>query len=345
MTPTRTAKTAAGKPVTLALLEDLFGSSSERPFALRLWDGTVDGPGVGHEPSFTLVLNRPGALRRMLLPPTDLTLGEAYLRDDFDVEGDLEKATELADVLAARLRSPAMLARLARRLRELPADEVPEKSGDVTSSHLRGKLHSRQRDAAAVRSHYDVGNEFYALWLDGRMVYSCAYFETGEEDIDTAQEAKLDLICRKLRLEPGESLLDIGCGWGSLVLHAAERHGVRATGITLSERQATFARARISEAGLADRCHIEVRDYRDLPRGAVFDKVVSVGMFEHVGRARLPTYFSQAYRLTRPGGLFLNHGIVTLSSPPAPLRMLEGVMNFIPNTIASGHGYSKSIPQ
>jgi cyclopropane-fatty-acyl-phospholipid synthase len=322
MTPTRTAKTAAGKPVTLALLEDLFGPSSERPFALRLWDGTVDGPGVGHEPSFTLVLNRPGALRRMLLPPTDLTLGEAYLRDDFDVEGDLEKATELADVLAARLRSPAMLARLARRLRKLPADEVPEKSGDVTSGHLRGKLHSRKRDAAAVRSHYDVGNEFYALWLDGRMVYSCAYFETGEEDIDTAQEAKLDLICRKLRLEPGESLLDIGCGWGSLVLHAAERHGVRATGITLSERQATFALARISEAGIADRCHIEVRDYRDLPRGAVFDKVVSVGMFEHVGRARLPTYFSQAYRLTRPGGLFLNQGIVTLSSPPAPLRML-----------------------
>jgi cyclopropane-fatty-acyl-phospholipid synthase len=324
MTPTRTAKSAAaGKPVTLALLEDLFGPSSERPFALRLWDGTVDGPGVGHEPSFTLVLNRPGALRRMLLPPTDLALGEAYLRDDFDVEGDLEKATELADVLAASVRSPAQLARLARWLRKLPADDVPEKPGDGTPGHLRGRLHSRKRDAAAVRSHYDVGNEFYALWLDGRMVYSCAYFETGEEDIDTAQEAKLDLICRKLRLEPGESLLDIGCGWGSLVLHAAERHGVRATGITLSERQATFARARIAEAGLADRCRIEVRDYRDLPRGAVFDKVVSVGMFEHVGRARLPTYFSQAYRLTRPGGLFLNHGIVTLSSHPAPLRMLE----------------------
>jgi cyclopropane-fatty-acyl-phospholipid synthase len=324
MTPTRTAKAAAaGKAVTLALLEDLFGPSSERPFALRLWDGTVEGPGVGREPGFTLVLNRPGALRRMLLPPTDLALGEAYLRDDFDVEGDLEKATELADVLAARLRSPAVLARLARRLRKLPADEVQEKAGDGTARHLGGRLHSRKRDAAAVRSHYDVGNQFYALWLDGRMVYSCAYFETGEEDIHTAQVAKLDLICRKLRLEPGESLLDIGCGWGSLVLHAAERYGVRATGITLSERQAAFARARIAGAGLEDCCRIEVRDYRDLPRGAVFDKVVSVGMFEHVGRARLPTYFSQAYRLTRPGGLFLNHGIVTLSSHPAPLRMLE----------------------
>ena len=134
------------------------------------------------------------------------------------------------------------------------------------------------------------------------MVYSCAYFETGE-DIDTAQGAKLDLLCRNLRLEPGGSLLDIGCGWGSLVLHAAECYGVRPTGITLSERQATLARARIAEAGLADRCRIEVRDYRDLPRQVDFDKVVSVGMFEHVGRARLPTYFSQAQRPTRSGGL------------------------------------------
>jgi cyclopropane-fatty-acyl-phospholipid synthase len=208
-------------------------------------------------------------------------------------------------------------------LRKLPAHDLPEKAGQDTLGHPRGRLHSRRRAAAAVRSHYDVGNEFYALWLDARMVYSCAYFDTGEEDIHVAQEAKLDLICRKLRLEHGETLLDIGCGWGSLVLHAAERYGVRATGITLSERQATFARARIAEAGLADRCRIEVRDYRDLPREAVFDKVVSVGMFEHVGRARLPTYFSQAFRLTRPGGLFLNHGIVTLSSHPVPLRMLE----------------------
>jgi cyclopropane-fatty-acyl-phospholipid synthase len=155
------------------------------------------------------------------------------------------------------------------------------------------------------------------------MVYSCAYFDTGEEDIDAAQEAKLDYTCRKLRLKPGESLLDIGCGWGSLVLYAAERYGVKATGITLSEPQATLARARIAEAGLTDRCHIEVQDYRDLPQRAVFDKVVSVGMFEHVGRAKLPTYFSQAYRLTRPGGLFLNHGIITPSSRSAPLRVVE----------------------
>jgi cyclopropane-fatty-acyl-phospholipid synthase len=320
MTSTRTARTAAAdKPVALSLLEDLFGPSSERPFALQLWDGTVEIP--DREPGFTLVLNRPGSLRRMLFPPTDLALGEAYLRDDFDVEGDLEQATGLADVLGARLRSPVLLARLWR---ELPTDDFVQNGAEGPPGRPRGRPHSRGRNSAAVRSHYDVGNEFYALWLDGRMAYSCAYFETGEEDIHAAQEAKLDLVCRKLRLEDGETLLDIGCGWGSLVLHAVERYGVRATGITLSERQATFARRRIAEAGLADRCRIEVRDYRDLPGEAVFDKVVSVGMFEHAGRTSLPTYFSQAYRLTRPGGLFLNHGIVSLSSRPAPLRMLAG---------------------
>ena len=316
---------AADKSVTRALLEDLFGPPQQRTFALRLWDGTVENP--GNEPRFTLVLNRPGALRRMLLPPTDLALGEAYLRDDFDVEGDLEEATELADVIPARLRSPARLAHVARLLRKLPRNDATGSDGSRTPDLMRGRLHSRKRDAAAVRSHYDVGNEFYALWLDSRMVYSCAYFETGEEDIHAAQEAKLDLICRKLRLKPGETFLDIGCGWGSLVLHAAEHYGAGATGITLSERQANFARARIAEAGLANRCRVEVRDYRDLPKDVVFDKVASVGMFEHVGRANLPTYFSQAHRLTRPGGLFLNHGIVALSSHPAPLRMVHRALS------------------
>lgn len=322
-----TGTTGATLPTARAVLEDLFGPPSRRSFAVRFWDGTVEGPGEGHEPYFVLTLRRPGALRRMLLPPTDLALGEAYLRDDFDVEGDLEEATGLAELIAARLRSPTLLARLVRRLRTLPGDDLPEYDDTRRSRRrLTGRRHSRGRDAAAVRSHYDVGNDFYALWLDRRMAYSCAYFETGEEDIDAAQEAKLDHICRKLRLKPEETLLDIGCGWGSLVLHAAERYGVQATGITLSEPQAVLARRRIAAAGLTDRCRVEVQDYRDLPGGASFDKVVSVGMFEHVGRAKLPAYFARAYRLTRHGGLFLNHGIVTLSLHAAPARAVAKVL-------------------
>jgi cyclopropane-fatty-acyl-phospholipid synthase len=191
----------------------------------------------------------------MLLPPTDLALGEAYIRDDFDIEGNLEEATKLVEFISRRLRSPTLLARVVRGLRRLPSDDLPKNDSiRFPNRHLRGRLHSRTRDATAVRSHYDVGNEFYALWLDRRMVYSCAYFDTGEEDIDAAQEAKLDYTCRKLRLKPGESLLDIGCGWGSLVLYAAEHYDVKATGITLSEPQATLARA-----------HRRGRAYRSLP--------------------------------------------------------------------------------
>ena len=313
--------------VSREVLAGLFGPPEDRTFAVRLWDGTVEEP--QDDPRFTLVLRRPGALRRMLLPPTDLSLGEAYLRDDFDVEGDMEEAASLAaKVAAARLRSPTVLARLLSRLPALPTDDLLVKGNGASRRvpSLSGRQHSRERDAEAVRFHYDAGNEFYALWLDERMVYSCAYFQTAEEDIDSAQRAKLDYICRKLRLEPGESLLDIGCGWGGLVLHAAERYGVRATGITLSEPQAALARDRIAEAGLGDRCRVEVRDYRDLPRGTTFDKVVSVGMFEHVGRAKLPGYFAAAYRLTRPGGLFLNHGIVTLTPASVPARLARNAL-------------------
>jgi cyclopropane-fatty-acyl-phospholipid synthase len=160
--------------------------------------------------------------------------------------------------------------------------------------------------------------EFYALWLDERMVYSCAYFAAPEEDLDNAQERKLDYICRKLRLRPGERLLDIGCGWGGLIIHAAHRYGVRALGITLSEPQAEMANERIRRAGLAESCRVEVRDYWEIEDRHGYDKLVSVGMFEHVGEARLPEYFLRAHRLLRPGGVFLNHGIST--NPITPVR-------------------------
>ncbi|HEX6534723.1 MAG TPA: cyclopropane-fatty-acyl-phospholipid synthase family protein [Gemmatimonadaceae bacterium] len=301
---------AMGTAAARAVLGTLFGDPGARAFDVRYWDGTVEKGGADPAP-FTFVPRSAGALKRMLLPPSELKLGEAYVRGDVDVEGDLEAAASLADGVRARLASPARLARLARQVLALPGGASAEAPAPRRTRHgLPRHRHSRARDRAAVRSHYDVGNDFYSLWLDRNMVYSCAYFATGTEDIHAAQEAKLEHICRKLRLAPGERLLDIGCGWGGLVRWAAARHGVEALGITLSERQAALANERIRAEGLERRCRVEVRDYRDLPGDALFDKVVSVGMFEHVGRSQLPTYFRHAARLTRPGGLFLNHGIV-----------------------------------
>ena len=291
----------------------LFGPP--RDYAIRLWNGAVVGAAGSR---FVLALNHPGALRRMLIPPTDLNLGEAYVRNDFDVEGDLEAAIA-AMVRAATTRRPAReWARLTVQALLLPR---ASRSGSAPArARLSGPVHSLDRDRAAVRHHYDVGNDFYALWLDRRMVYSCAYFPAGTEELDAAQEAKLEHLCRKMRLQPGERLLDIGCGWGSLVLYAAQRYGVQALGVTLSEPQARWAQQRIAEAELQDRCRVEVRDYREVAEGA-FDKVVSVGMFEHVGRSRLPEYFGHAWALLRPGGLFLNHGISGRRVPPIWLRL------------------------
>ncbi len=180
---------------------------------------------------------------------------------------------------------------------------------DASGPALRGRRHTRARDRAAVTYHYDASNDFYRLFLDPRMVYSCAYFASTDEPLEAAQERKLDYVCRKLRLRPGERLLDIGCGWGALIMHAAARYGVRADGITLSEQQAELARARIREAGLEDRCTVRVADYRDLDRVEAYDKLASVGMFEHVGEAAMDAYFRQALRVLRPGGAMLNHAI------------------------------------
>ncbi|OWL94463.1 hypothetical protein CBQ26_16480 [Deinococcus indicus] len=191
---------------------------------------------------------------------------------------------------------------------DLPA-LPPTEAGNAS---LEGPQHSRERDQQAISYHYDVSNDFYKLWLDRRMVYSCAYFPTGTETLDGAQEAKLDLICRKLRLQQSEYLLDIGSGWGGLAIHAAQRYGARVLGVTLSEAQLHEARARAGAAGVADRVTFELRDYRDVlahaPEGG-FDKIASVGMAEHVGRRNMPTYFRAAYTALKPGGLMMNHAI------------------------------------
>ncbi len=290
-----------------AAAEAVFGPTDRRDFALRYWNGEAERP--AGDTRFTIVLNRPSALRQMLLPPSELRIAEAYVHGAVDVEGDLEAATTIGDRVRHRLDA-IRIARAVRALLSLPRESPVDRKTRRLGAPGLARRHSRGRDRAAVRSHYDVGNEFYSLFLDERLVYSCGYFPTGEESLDVAQIAKLEHLCRKLRLRRGERLLDVGCGWGALVRHAAARHGVDALGITLSDEQATLARDRVTAEHLAERCHVDTTDYRDLSTAQPFDKVVSVGMFEHVGRSQLRAYFERMFALTRPGGLFLNHGIV-----------------------------------
>ena len=311
---------------TCVLLERIF--PSPRSFAIRLW-GQGEIP-ADTQADFTLVLNHPGALRRMFSPPIELSAGEAYIYGDFDIEGDIYSFYNLLDALVSQNFTPGEAASLVREIQRLP-NTGPEREITRQPARLTGKAHTPQRDMQAIRFHYNVSNEFCSLWLDRLMQYSCGYFPTGSEDLDTAQELKIEHICRKLRLKPGERLLDIGCGWGGLVIRAANTHGVIALGVTLSDKQAAFAQQKAASAGITDQVHIEMCDYREL-EGESFDKIVSVGMFEHVGRKHLPEYFAQAYRLLKPGGLFLNHGIARRAQA-ADLAQLKGLDG---NNLAAG---------
>jgi cyclopropane-fatty-acyl-phospholipid synthase len=289
-------------------------SGDTREFPVRLWDGTVLPPSRPSGVRGALVLTRPRALEAFLPPVAERDLAEAYLDGDLELEGDAVAVAEAAfrwEGPPARARTFAAVVRVAARrgLARLAG------TSDV-DARLRGRVHSENRDRQAVRHHYDVSDDFYRLFLDGEMVYSCACFAPGASSLEEAQRAKLELVCRKLALAPEERFLDVGCGWGALVAHAG-RHGAAATGITVSERQLAAASRRVSATPAA---RILAADYRRLPSGERFHKIASVGMMEHVGRGRLAEYFGAMHRLLHPGGLLLNHAIADTSGGKTAMR-------------------------
>jgi cyclopropane-fatty-acyl-phospholipid synthase len=289
---------------SLAVLRELFGERLGRDVGVTLWDGSAV---PAERPAFGLALNAPFALRAAFTPPLDLNPGRAFVEGWLDISGDIEAALDGIERAVARLPKLA-LAKLATLIARIPA---PPRVADHHGARLSGKVHSKSRDAAAIGFHYDQPVAFYRTFLGSELVYSCAYWDDRVTTLEGAQRAKLDLVLDKVRLRAGQTFLDIGCGWGALVIRAAER-GARALGITLSQRQHEEAQRRIAAAGLGDRARVELRDYRDLS-DEKFDAIASVGMIEHVGRERQPEYFSCAYRALRDGGLFLNHGIVQQS--------------------------------
>lgn len=286
------------------LIDRVFRDHPSRNFAVRLWDGREIA--WSNAPDFAIAFADPETFRHCFTSADPAQFAEAYVNGRLLIEGDLWAASALAGFFRT------LRLGLRERLRLVPKLVVP------------ASPHTIERDREDVKAHYDLSDEFFRLFLDDRMVYSCAYFSSPEQSLEEAQERKLDLICRKLALQPDESFLDVGCGWGALPIWAAQHYGVRAHGITLSEKQAAEARRRIKAAGLGDRVTVELSHYADLPSER-FDKVSSVGMYEHVGLAKLPEYVRAVHRAVRPSGLFLNHGI---TEPPGGPRRTGGSFVF-----------------
>jgi cyclopropane-fatty-acyl-phospholipid synthase len=302
---------------TKPLISEIERAFPERPFTIELWDGSRIPSTDGRGPTFTA--RSQDALLHALARPDQLQLGlgRAYVSGALDVD-DIDAVIDLMNEWKPAMPDKVGTARLvAAAVRTVGIHRPPP--APKAELHLRGRKHTTDRDREAVRHHYDVGNEFFSLFLDRSMTYSCAFFSrvprrrgilSRDEapTLEQAQEAKLELVCTKLGLQPGERVLDVGCGWGSFVIHAAQRHGVEAVGITLSEPQAELARRRVAEVGLSDRVEIRVQDYRELA-GERFDAVASIGMVEHVGEAQIDRYAEQLASMLRPGGRLLNHGI------------------------------------
>jgi len=302
--------------MTAAVVEGrLLGLVSERirqaraPVNIRLWNGQVI---PAPEPAPVTLTVRSARALTQLARPTLGDLAKSYVEGEIDLEGSLRDVLRAGEVLVS--------------------DQQSTYGGSVP--RWKWWLHSKVSDRRNVQHHYDVGNEFYGLWLDRNRVYSCAYFKSPDDTLDQAQEHKLDHICRKLLLEPGQRLLDIGCGWGGLMLWAARHYGARTLGITLSQQQHDYVRDTIRALKLDDRCEVRLLDYRDLSEDEPFDKISSVGMFEHVGRHNLPVYFAKIQRLLKPGGLVMNHGITTNSLEGAQLG--SGIGEFVDEYVFPG---------
>ena len=298
------------------MFSSLFFSQFERrlkagdvPLAMRFWNGTTV---VGQEPPrLTVVVKTPRAIST-LAAPTMGSLARCYVEQQIDVEGNARDILRIGEAFSGAVGA---VRRGGRRLRAWAK-------------------HTRLFDRKAIQSHYDVGDDFFGLWLDANRVYSCAYFRRADDTLEIAQEQKLDHICRKLQLAPGERFLDIGCGWGALVMRAAQRYGAHALGVTLSRNQYDYARAKIREAGLEGRCEVRLLDYRDVPEEGAFDKIASVGMFEHVGHKNFPVYFGKINRLLKPGGLVMNHGIT--HNWPGQRQLGSGIGEFVDRYVFPG---------
>ncbi len=293
---------------------------------MHFWDGTNVAATRDRSPTF--IVRRPTALAHLISAPGTLGLGRAYVDGSLAVD-DLDGAFTVVDEWQPPSLGTSDRVRLGLALALAAAPGgLPHRPG--IELVLGGQLHSTERDAAAVRYHYDVGNEFFALFLDESMTYSCAIFSRGAQTLEDAQRTKLELVAGKLRLEPGMRVLDVGCGWGSFAIYAAREHGVEVTGITLSEPQAQLARERVAAAGLADRVTIRVQDYRELPHGS-FDAIASIGMAEHVGERQIDVYARSLFALLAPGGVLLNHAIAALSPDDKPLEDLFSTRYVFPD--------------
>jgi len=300
---------SAGKPtksfatISSRIISNLLKGYQGR-VVIQLWDGSqlAGSP----ETDCCIIFHDPGVIRELVLYRSLSRLTEAYLDGVISVNGNMEALFDLE----AHLKTLHLSLGNKWRLLWL-ALQLPRRRDIKMMSELSSGQTTHKNGRASIAHHYDVGNEFYRLWLDPEMVYSCAYFRNEQQSLADAQREKLDYLCRKLRLQPGQTLLDIGCGWGALAIHAARHYGVSVHGITLSKAQQRLAQERVLAEGLEQQVQIELLDYRDLPERAEYDRVVSVGMFEHVGLKNFPTYFGTVKRVLKPGGLFLNHGITS----------------------------------